>query len=85
MNSAADALRAALEAFDLDRVKVATEAEAFCVDLALAIVERIIETDKARAEFARRATKAALKALAPAAPIRCLPQSRTISSASAQA
>ncbi len=68
MTSAADALRAALEAFDLDRVKVATEAEAFCVELAVAIAERIIETDKARAEFARRATNAALKALAPAAP-----------------
>ncbi len=68
MTSAADGLRAALEAFALDRAKVALEAEAFCVDLALAIVGRIIETDKARAEFARRATNAALKALAPAAP-----------------
>ena len=68
MNSAADALRAALEAFEVDRTKVLTEAEAFCVDLVLAIVGRIIESDKARAEFARRATQAALKALAPAAP-----------------
>jgi flagellar biosynthesis/type III secretory pathway protein FliH len=68
MTSAIDALRSALEEFNLDRAKVAAEADAFCVDLALAIVERIIATDKARADFARRATEAALKALAPAAP-----------------
>jgi flagellar biosynthesis/type III secretory pathway protein FliH len=68
MNSAAEALRAALEAFEADRAKVVAEAESFCVDLVLAIVGRIIEGDKARAEFARRATQTALKALAPAPP-----------------
>jgi flagellar biosynthesis/type III secretory pathway protein FliH len=68
MNTAADAMREALGACDLERAQVAAEAEAFCVDLALAIVERLIEADKARAEFIRRATQAALKALAPAAP-----------------
>jgi flagellar biosynthesis/type III secretory pathway protein FliH len=68
MSSAGDALREALDAFSLDRTQVAAEAETFCVDLALAIVGRIIETDKARSEFAHRATAAALKALAPAAP-----------------
>jgi flagellar biosynthesis/type III secretory pathway protein FliH len=65
MNRAADALRGALDGFNLERAQFAAEAEAFCVDLALAIVARMIEADKARAEFARRATQAALQALAP--------------------
>ena len=68
MNTAAAALRSALDAFGLERAQVVAEAEAFCVDLALAIVGRLIEADKARAEFVRRSTRAALKALAPEAP-----------------
>jgi flagellar biosynthesis/type III secretory pathway protein FliH len=68
MGPAADALRSALAALKLERDNAAAEAEAFCVELALAIVARIIDADKARAEFARRATEAALKALAPETP-----------------
>jgi len=68
MKIAADALRSALDAFNLECANVAAEAEAFCADLALAIAGRMIDSDKARAEFARRSTQAALKALAPAAP-----------------
>src|ERR1039457_2586630 len=68
MNTAAEALRSALGAFDLERANVVAEAEAFCVDLALAIVGRVVEADKPRADFVRRSTQAALKALAPEAP-----------------
>jgi flagellar biosynthesis/type III secretory pathway protein FliH len=68
INTAAEALRSALGAFGLERAKVVAEAEAFCVDLALAIVARMVEADKARAEFVRCSTQAALKALAPEAP-----------------
>jgi flagellar biosynthesis/type III secretory pathway protein FliH len=68
MNTAAEGLRGALGNFELERAKVVAEAEAFCVDLALAIVGRMLEADKLRAEFVRRSTQAALKALAPAAP-----------------
>jgi flagellar biosynthesis/type III secretory pathway protein FliH len=68
MNAAAEAMRSALGAFDLERAKVVAEAEAFCVDLALAIVGRIVEADNVQAEFARRSTVAALKALAPEPP-----------------
>jgi flagellar biosynthesis/type III secretory pathway protein FliH len=68
VNAAAGALTAALEAVNFERANLVAEAEAFCVDLALAVVARIIEPDKARVDFARRATQAALKALAPEAP-----------------
>ncbi len=68
MNLAAAALRNALDAFVAERAELAAEAEAFCVDLALAIVARLVEADKTRAEFVRRSTQAALKALAPEAP-----------------
>ncbi len=68
MNTAAEALRAALVAFDIERAKVIAEAEAFCVNLALAIVGRMVEADKVRSEFVRRSTQAALKVLAPEAP-----------------
>ena len=68
MHSADEALHSALGAFGLERAKVVAEAEAFCVDLALAIAGRLVEADKARAEFVHRSTQAALKALAPEAP-----------------
>jgi flagellar biosynthesis/type III secretory pathway protein FliH len=68
MNAAAAALRSALGTFNLERATLVAEAEAFCVDLALAIVGRMIEGDKLRAEFIQRSTQAALKALAPDAP-----------------
>lgn len=68
MSTATEALRGTLDAFDRERANVVAEAEAFCVDLALAIVGRMVEADKVRAEFVRRSTQAALKALVPAAP-----------------
>ncbi len=68
MLAATDAIRTALEAFKLERENLIAEAEAFCVDLALAMVARIVEADKVRAEFVKRSTQAALSALAPEAP-----------------
>ena len=67
MTVAAEMLRQALEAFDAERANLIAEAEKFCVELALAIVARMLESDKARADFIRRSTQAALQALAPAA------------------
>ncbi len=68
MNLAAESLRKALDAFEAERANLLAEAEAFCADLALAIVARIVAADKVRAEFIQRSTQAALKALAPEAP-----------------
>ena len=68
MLAATDAMRAALEAFSLERANLVAEAEAFCVDLALAMVAKIVEADKVRAEFIKRSTQVALCALAPEAP-----------------
>jgi flagellar biosynthesis/type III secretory pathway protein FliH len=68
MNAAATALRSALDAFQLSRAQVMAEAEAFCVDLALALVARMVEADSVRAEFVLRSVHTALKALLPEAP-----------------
>jgi len=68
MKQSAQALRDALDAFNLQRTTLIAEVENFCVELALAMVGRIIEADKARAEFVRHSTQSALKALAPEAP-----------------
>jgi flagellar biosynthesis/type III secretory pathway protein FliH len=62
---AADALAAALADLNSERAALAADAEAFCVDLALAIVARLVEADSVRAEFAARVARAALKVLAP--------------------
>lgn len=68
LNLAAESLRDALRAFELERANLPAEVEAFCADLALAIVTRIVAADKVRAEFIHHTTQAALKALAPEAP-----------------
>jgi flagellar biosynthesis/type III secretory pathway protein FliH len=62
---AAKALREALGQIEAQRAQIGSEAEAFCVDLALAIVARLVEADSVRAEFVLRSVKAALKALVP--------------------
>src|SRR5579871_903307 len=43
MHQAATALREALAEFELQRIQIASEAEGFCVDVALAIVARLVE------------------------------------------
>jgi flagellar biosynthesis/type III secretory pathway protein FliH len=68
INLAKEALHNALDAFALERAKVVAEAESFCVDLALAIVARLVEADATRAEFVRHSIAKALQALAPEAP-----------------
>jgi len=68
MREAAEALRDALAQFETQRAQIVSEAEAFCVDLALAIVARLVEADSVRSEFVLRSVKSGLKALAPENP-----------------
>jgi flagellar biosynthesis/type III secretory pathway protein FliH len=68
MRQAAHVLREALAEFEIQRAQIISEAEAFCVDLALAIVVRLVEADSVRTEFVLRSVKSALKALAPENP-----------------
>ncbi len=68
MRQAASALRKALAEFEVQRAQIVSEAEAFCVDLALAIVARLVEADSVRTEFVLRSVQSALKTLAPQNP-----------------
>jgi flagellar biosynthesis/type III secretory pathway protein FliH len=68
MREAAGALREALAQLDARQSRFAAEAEAFCVDLALAMVARLVEADGVRTEFVINSIRAALKALAPENP-----------------
>ncbi len=68
MRQAASALREALAEFETQRAQIISEAEAFCVDLAMAVVARLVEADSVRAEFVLRSIKSAVKALAPENP-----------------
>jgi flagellar biosynthesis/type III secretory pathway protein FliH len=68
MRQAASALCEALTQLEIQRAQIVSEAEAFCVDLALAIVERLVEADSVRSEFVLRSVQTALKALAPENP-----------------
>ena len=68
MHRAAAALRDAHEKLELKHVQLLAEAEGFCVDVALAIAQRLAETDSIRTEFVVRSVKAALEALAPEPP-----------------
>lgn len=63
-----DALRESSAQLEARRTALMAEAESFAADLALAIVDRLIATDRARKDFIRRAAQAAIKALAPATP-----------------
>jgi flagellar biosynthesis/type III secretory pathway protein FliH len=69
MQMAAAALREALGRFAAERAKIVSEAEAFCIDIALAIVARMVEVDGIRSEFASRSVQSALKVLAPETPV----------------
>jgi flagellar biosynthesis/type III secretory pathway protein FliH len=65
MQSAGEALGAALKEFNQQRASLTQECEQFCVDLTLAIVSRIVEASPVRAEFVTREIRNALKLLAP--------------------
>jgi flagellar biosynthesis/type III secretory pathway protein FliH len=68
MREAAAALNEALAQFGVQRQRIVAEAEAFCVDLALAIVARLVATNSARTEFVVSSVQSALKTLAPENP-----------------
>ena len=68
MQQLAAALGEAFAGFEAEHAALVREAEALCVDLALAIVARLVETNAVRAEFVSRTARASLKVLAPEAP-----------------
>ena len=68
MNRAATALRDAYDKLQFECARMRAEAEGFCVEIALAIVQHLAETDSVRTEFVVRSVKAAVEALAPEPP-----------------
>ena len=68
MHQVTAALRDALRDFELQRAQIVAEAEEFCVEVALAIVARLAETNDLRTEFVVRSVRSALSALAPSTP-----------------
>src|SRR5271166_2087071 len=68
MREAAGALNEALAQFDLQRRQIVADAEAFCVEVALAIVARLVATNSARTEFVVSSVRSAIKTLAPENP-----------------
>jgi flagellar biosynthesis/type III secretory pathway protein FliH len=68
MRTAAGALRDALAQLELQRTQFAADTEAFCVDLALTIVARMVEADSVRTEFVVNSIQSAIKTLAPENP-----------------
>lgn len=68
IEQASGALQQALDKLAHERDALAGEAESFCVELALAIVSRLLEEDSVRADFVARAVASAVKNLAPETP-----------------
>jgi len=68
MHRAAAALHDAYGKLIIERSRMLAEAEGFCVDIALAIVERLAVTETVRVEFVVRLVRAALEALSPEPP-----------------
>ncbi len=67
-DDAAAAMTKALAQLEAERREMAQQIETFSVDLALAIVSRLVEVDSVRADFIARQVAVALKALAPHRP-----------------
>jgi flagellar assembly protein FliH len=67
---AAAALRQALESFDEWRAHLHDQVESFCIDLTLAIVERLVGLNDTRTDFVNRTIRAAIVALDPEMPQR---------------
>jgi flagellar biosynthesis/type III secretory pathway protein FliH len=65
---AAAALRQAFEQFREWRAELLNEAEAFCVELVLAIVARLVELNEDSVEFVTRTVRAAIDVFAPELP-----------------
>lgn len=65
---AAASLARALTQLEAERRQMAQQLETFSVDLAVAIVSRLVEVDSVRADFVARQVAMALKALAPQRP-----------------
>jgi len=68
VEQAANALREAFTEFEQVRAQIVCQAESFCVELVLATVASLIESDTVRAEFASRVVVKALEVLAPEPP-----------------
>jgi flagellar biosynthesis/type III secretory pathway protein FliH len=65
---AAAALREAFEQFREWRAELLNEAEAFCMELVLAIVARLVELNEGSVEFVTRTVRAAIDVFAPELP-----------------
>jgi flagellar biosynthesis/type III secretory pathway protein FliH len=65
---AAAVLRQAFEQFRQWRAELLNEAEAFCVELVLAIVARLVELNEDNVEFVTRTVRAAIDVFAPELP-----------------
>jgi flagellar biosynthesis/type III secretory pathway protein FliH len=65
VSEAAAILRQALEQFNDWRAELLNQAEAFCVELALAVAQRLLELDDSGAEFVTRTVQSAIGLLAP--------------------
>jgi hypothetical protein len=63
-------LRAGLEALAAERQTLAADVEAFAIELALAVVAKLVEVDEARSAFVTRAIAAAVKTITPDTPRR---------------
>jgi len=68
----ADTLRAALAANEQASRSFAVEAEHFCVELALAAINKLVEVDKVQTNFIKRAINRAVMTLAPRPPTEIL-------------
>jgi len=68
VEQAAATLREAFIDFEQVRAQIVRQAESFCVELVLATVACLIESDTVRAEFASRVVVKALEVLAPEPP-----------------
>ena len=68
MREAAGALSEAVARVKNQGEQFSTEAEAFCVDLALAMVARLVEVDSIKTEFIVKSIRAAVRTLAPEEP-----------------
>ncbi len=80
MQEIADALKTALVSLEQERAAFTADAEKFCVELALAALEKIARCDAVRSDFIERSIRAALKTLAPFAPVAILLDPQTADS-----
>jgi flagellar biosynthesis/type III secretory pathway protein FliH len=75
---AAASLRQTLELFGEWKAHLHDQAESFCIDLTLAVVERLVGLSDARADFINRTIRAAIVALDPETPQRICVHSTSV-------